>query len=82
MSWADRPACNLLTQQLSVGLQEPAQAQFDWAKQWYPLASTYDLDPERPHAAMLLGEGRCSRRCPWVCFVVELLVNDVATLAW
>ena len=60
LSWAHRPACTLLKGFLSAGLQQPAQAQLNWAKQWYPLASTYDLDPERPHAAMLLGKGMCS----------------------
>jgi len=30
-------------------------AQFDWVKQWYPLAVADDLDPTRPHAQLLLG---------------------------
>eukprot|EP00891_Asterochloris_glomerata_P003758 jgi/Astpho2/3758/fgenesh1_pg.00060_%23_58_t len=34
---------------------EAAQNQFSWTKQWYPVASTFDLDDSRPHAVMLMG---------------------------
>lgn len=34
--------------------EEPSQ--FDFTRQWYPLAFVEDLDPGRPHAAELLGK--------------------------
>ena len=34
---------------------EEEQANFDWKRQWYPLAFIEDLDPGRPHAMELLG---------------------------
>lgn len=30
--------------------------QFNWTKQWYPMAAVQDLDPAKPHGTKLLGE--------------------------
>ena len=34
---------------------EKDAAPFNWLKQWYPLAVEADLDPDAPHAQMLMG---------------------------
>lgn len=37
--------------------QDPQVAEpLNWTKQWYPVHSTMDLDPAKPHAVNLLGE--------------------------
>ena len=41
-------------QQAEQHAEEPSQ--FDFERQWYPLAFVEDLDPGRPHAAELLGK--------------------------
>ena len=33
------------------------QDTFNWRAQWYPVAVVNDLDPSRPHATKLLGQG-------------------------
>jgi phenylpropionate dioxygenase-like ring-hydroxylating dioxygenase large terminal subunit len=33
------------------------QETFNWRAQWYPVAVVNDLDPSRPHATKLLGQG-------------------------
>ena len=38
-----------------VCLQEISQKEFSWTKQWYPVASVFDLHDSRPHAVMLMG---------------------------
>lgn len=34
---------------------DKASEPFDWAHQWYPVASPEDMDPSRPHAISILG---------------------------
>lgn len=37
-------------------MQAPEEEQFDWARQWYPVAFVDDLDPTKPHSIELLGK--------------------------
>jgi phenylpropionate dioxygenase-like ring-hydroxylating dioxygenase large terminal subunit len=39
--------------------QAPTGEQYDWKRQWYPLAVVADLDPGRPTALTLLGQPLC-----------------------
>ena len=41
---------------LSTLLQAPEEDNFDWARQWYPVAFVDDLDPTKPHPIELLGK--------------------------
>jgi len=36
--------------------RQPEKEQFQWTKQWYPVATIEFLDPTRPHAMQLLGK--------------------------
>ncbi|MEO1378495.1 MAG: Rieske 2Fe-2S domain-containing protein [Cyanobacteria bacterium J06635_10] len=54
----------------SVEVKE-TQEQFEWTKQWYPLAVVEYLDSSRPHSMQLLGKNIvlwCDNQGKWNCF--------------
>lgn len=72
---------------------EPERSTFNWTSQWYPMAVTADLDPQRPTQLHLLGiamavwrdkegawhavEDRCSHRCVWCLFKCKDAVSPL-----